>query len=87
MFDPKAIDLEIVKIAEEIQGYLKNHPQSVDTVDGVANWWLLRQRYETAVEKVKKALEYLVDMGFLEKVERYGGKTLYKHLSNEAGKS
>ncbi|MCG8636196.1 MAG: hypothetical protein MI863_20355 [Desulfobacterales bacterium] len=87
MLDQKAIDLEIAKIAEEIQGYLKKHPQSVDTADGVTNWWLLRQRYETAVEKVKKALDYLVDMGFLEKVERCGGKTLYKHVPNGSGKS
>ncbi len=87
MFDQKSIDIEITKIAREIQGYLENHPQSVDTADGVANWWLLRQRYETAVEKVKKALDYLVDMGFLEKVERYGGKTLYKHIPNGSRES
>ncbi len=72
---------EIVKIAEEIKGYLEKHPHSIDTLDGVANWWLLRQRYESAVEKVKTALEYLINLGVLEKVERYGNKTLYKRLS------
>ena len=72
---------EIVIIAEEIRGYLEKHPNSIDTLDGVANWWLLRQRYESAVEKVKIALEYLINIGVLEKVERYGNKTLYKRPS------
>ena len=79
--DEKNSDDEIVIIAEEIRGYLEKHPNSIDTLDGVANWWLLRQRYESAVEKVKKALEYLINIGVLEKVERYGNKTLYKRLS------
>lgn len=75
------VDNEIEGIAEEIKHYLEKHPQSVDTVDGVANWWLLRQRYEAAIEKVKKALDYLVRMGIVEKIETMGNQTLYKRIS------
>ena len=54
---------EIERIAEEIQLYLFNHPNAADTLDGIARWWLTRQRYEEATTLVKKALGNLIARG------------------------
>jgi hypothetical protein len=44
----------------EILGYLADHPQAQDTVEGIVEWWLLEQRIKQATTQVKAALAQLV---------------------------
>lgn len=52
-------DAEIARIAQDVRRYLEAHPNAADTLDGIAQWWLVRQRYGHAKEQVQKALEQL----------------------------
>ena len=76
--EPLKRDSNIVQMAESIRQYLNEHPSSADTLEGVVNWWLLRQRYEIATTMVSQALELLIHEGVLKTVSLQGSKTIYK---------
>lgn len=65
------------EIANEIMQYLEAHPAASDTPDGIANWWMLRQRYLRGLEKVNEALEYLVAEGLVSKRLNPDGHIVY----------
>lgn len=69
----------ILTIAQEISDYLAEHPKAADSLEGVASWWLTRQRYERAEDIVHKALEHLVAQGVVKKVNNKGNKTVYSY--------
>ena len=52
-------------IAREILGYLIDHPEANDTLDGIAQWWLLERKIYHHLAKVKDALDELVVKGYL----------------------
>ena len=59
---PKSLlNNNILAIAKDIEAYLLNHPTAADTLVGVTQWWLTRQRYEQSFEKVTMALDLLVE--------------------------
>ena len=62
----------IDSVAQEISGYVEGRNKFAETVDGVAHWWLPRQRFEDSLEVVRAALEHLVEEGVLTK--RVSGK-------------
>ena len=64
-------------IANEILDYLELHPDSVDSIDGIAKWWLKRQRYEEALTNVQLAVEHLLDEGKMEKIVVSKGGVVY----------
>ncbi len=66
----------VKKTATEIKRYLEARPNAAETVDGVAKWWLARQRYDDSRALVQAALEYLVAQGELKK-RKSGGKEIY----------
>ena len=68
-------------VAEEILSYLRNHPNAADTLEGILNWWLPRQRYETEQQRIEQGLEYLVTQGLVSKKVLSDGTILY--LRNE----
>lgn len=53
------------EVAREILGYLERNPQAGDTLDGVAQWWVVQQRIHAAVQEVRCALEQLVQLGLV----------------------
>ena len=57
--------------------YLAARPHAADTVDGVTNWWLTRQRYHDTYEVIEKVLEGLVVEGRLVKTTLPDKKILY----------
>ena len=54
------VDADWNEITDPILQYLATHPQSTDTLDGIAEWWLLRQRIRAALPRIKRALAHLV---------------------------
>jgi Fe2+ or Zn2+ uptake regulation protein len=75
----------IAQLKDEILKYLGAHPQAADTVEGIANWWLPRQRYEEEIQKVQQALDDLVERGLVTKTTLADGTILYEHLGQRTG--
>jgi hypothetical protein len=56
------------ELAEAIIAYLAEHPQAMDTLEGIAEWWLMRHRVRNELEMVARAIERLAAEGLIEKV-------------------
>lgn len=54
------------ELAELVLGYLRDHPLATDTLRGIAEWWVPRQRIRVDVERLRGALERLVAQGLIE---------------------
>lgn len=48
--------------------YLAEHPQAMDTLEGIGEWWVMRQRVRADLEALTKVLRDLTDQGLLEKI-------------------
>ena len=72
---------QVLATATAIDRYLASRPKATETVEGVAKWWLVRQRYKDSIELVQEALDLLVNQGEVEKVRVAGGKVLYRKTS------
>lgn len=53
------------QIAHEILAYLTDHPDSRDTLEGIAQWWLLEQEIKCQIDKIRNALTDLVAKGLV----------------------
>ncbi|KKO20035.1 MAG: hypothetical protein BROFUL_01234 [Candidatus Brocadia fulgida] len=50
---------------QEILAYLSEYPDAEDTLEGVAEWWLLKQKVRHKASEVKESLSELVAQGIL----------------------
>lgn len=71
---PQSVD----ELARDIAAYLREHPEAADSVDGIAQWWLQRQRYRIAVDRVKEALHRLEEQGQVERTPNATGVAVYR---------
>ena len=55
---------------KEILAYMAENPDAQDTLEGIAEWWLLERRIVQRVGQVKDALDELVSDDLL--IERRG---------------
>lgn len=62
---------------QEIVDYFRLHPAAADSLEGIVNWWLPQQRYETAKAIIQQALDDLVKQGVVEEVAS-GDASLYR---------
>lgn len=65
------------EIESAVIGYLRSHPDAADTLDGIVDWWLPRQRYETERARIEAVLSALVARGLLRRSGLPGGAELY----------
>ena len=63
-------------MAQQIQEYLELRPQAGDTLEGIANWWLLRQQVNESVEEIKRALAILKTRNVIVE-QKWAGRTIY----------
>jgi hypothetical protein len=56
------------QMSEAIRSYLAEHPAAMDTLEGIASWWLMRQQIRSDVERLDRVLHRLVEIGVLEMV-------------------
>lgn len=75
------------EIARTILDYLRTHPQASDTLEGVAKWWLMRQRVSESTEVVQRVLQRLRDRGLIRERRLAGGRTLYEASEPEEGEN
>ena len=65
------------KIEKEILAYLRDHPLSGDSVEGVSKWWLMPQRINESVNAVQQVLTHLEKAGLIYERTMPDGRTLY----------
>jgi hypothetical protein len=68
----------INEIAETILRYVISCPNACDTLDGICDWWIPRQRYIDAKNEVLAALELLKVRGQMDTRPGADGQTLYR---------
>ena len=66
------------EVAHVVARYLLAHPDASDTLDGIARWWLSRQRRDDARDLVQAALDLLVERGVVERRTTADGVTLFR---------
>jgi hypothetical protein len=57
------MEQKLKAVAAEIMAYLKQHPMSADSLEGITYWWLVQQSIAQNVELVNLALQHLVSEG------------------------
>lgn len=54
------------EVARSILAYLAEHPQAMDTAEGIAGWWIMRAQVRVTARTVTRVLRQLVERGLLE---------------------
>ncbi|MDN3515622.1 MAG: hypothetical protein NG747_14650 [Candidatus Brocadia sp.] len=65
-------------IMQEILAYLSEHPDAEDTLEGVAEWWLLKQKVRHKSREVKESLTKLVAQGLILEHKGKDSHTYYR---------
>lgn len=68
---------DIKALAEEIAAYLHDREQVADTLEGIARWWIMRQRLQEGQRKVAQAMDYLCAQGLVTTRKLPDGVVLY----------
>jgi hypothetical protein len=55
-------------LCNAILGYLQEHPNAMDTLTGIVDWWLPHHPVHMLTERVAQALERLEARGLIERV-------------------
>jgi hypothetical protein len=63
--------------AKDILMYFLRNPDAVDSLEGVARWRLLDELVRRTVEETDAALTWLVDHGYLRRLESQGTPPTY----------
>lgn len=66
------------ELTDAILEYLAEHPRASDTLEGIAEWWIMRQQIRAEIKTLAKVLSRLTKTGRLEKTGD-GDEALY-HL-------
>jgi hypothetical protein len=48
--------------------YLSKNPDAMDTLEGIAEWWVMRQRIHIGVTNLSRVLDQLVEDGLVEDI-------------------
>jgi len=70
-----ACDLDT--LAAEIVRYLRQNPRAADTLDGIHNWWLRDAGRHRPRELTQQAVDLLVALGVLRRVQLAGAECVY----------
>lgn len=62
--------------AQRILDYLRDHPLAQDSMEGIAEWWLLERKIREAAADVGKALSELAARGLISERKRLN-ETVY----------
>jgi hypothetical protein len=65
-------------VAARVLGYLAAHPEAEDTLEGIAEWWILETTIREKTEEVGRALAELVEQGLLAEVSGTSAAPRYR---------
>lgn len=57
-----------VDLEEAILDYLREHPDAMETREGIAAWWVMRRVVRAEVEAITRVLHALTERGVLEEI-------------------
>lgn len=66
------------ELVHEIASYLGRHPRAEDTVEGIAEWWLLEQQIVRQTALVQEALAVLTANGLVRQRKGHDGRIYYR---------
>ena len=66
-----------ISVAKRVLRFLQSNPGAKETLEGIAEWWLMQERITEAVNQVSEAVAWLVAKGYLER-KNSGIRTIYK---------
>jgi len=72
--DYAASDAEVTR---RILGYLRKNRMAGDTVEGIAKWWMMRQRLTETTETIHRVLQRLNSAGLIHEHRTPNGEILY----------
>lgn len=55
-------------LAHCVLDYLAEHPQAMDTLEGIAEWWVMREQVRVDVRLLERVLRRLTKQGLLEEI-------------------
>jgi Fe2+ or Zn2+ uptake regulation protein len=58
------------EVEQAVLEYLRMQPEAGDTLEGIASWWIARQRVQIGVQAVARALNRLTERGLIEATQR-----------------
>jgi Fe2+ or Zn2+ uptake regulation protein len=64
-------------LRDELLDYLREHPHAMDSLEGIAEWWLPRHQIRIGVERVSRAMERLAEQGIVERLT-HGDRVWYR---------
>lgn len=64
--------------AQAILRYLDSHPAAMDTLEGIAGWWLQREWHERMFAEVERALDLLLSRRLILETRRPGQPGYYR---------
>jgi hypothetical protein len=70
-------DSDVQQTADQIECYLKNHPNAADTIEGITKWWLPGLEIEVSSLIVQQALNYLDSKSVIKSNANLGGNIVY----------
>ncbi|GJL53848.1 MAG: hypothetical protein NPIRA02_09800 [Nitrospirales bacterium] len=76
MGDKDAIGSRKILI-RQILTYLLKYPEAKDTVEGIKRWWLTEYQDNHRAEDVRKAIQWLVEQGWLRYRESRTSEIIY----------
>ena len=56
------------ELAEAVMEYLAEFPKAMDTLKGIAEWWVIRRKVRADVEDLTRVLGHLIEQGLLEQI-------------------
>lgn len=66
------------ELCHYILAYLADNPDAGDTLDGIVEWWLLRQRVRFETRNVSEAVARLVSEGLIEEHGEADSHIIYR---------
>jgi hypothetical protein len=60
------------QLQTELLAYMREHPSASDTLDAIAEWWVMRRVVHVEVEAVARVLARLIERGLVEAVQAAG---------------
>jgi len=64
-------------VAESVLRYLAEHPRAMDTLEGIAEWWIAREQVRVSVTTLGRVVRRLTEVGVLEEIVG-GDETRYR---------
>lgn len=82
--DRDDVEARRLALAAEVMGYLQSHPNAADTPEGIARWWISRQRLTENVAAVRDSLALLVEAGRVRVELTRDGRQVYRAVNTQA---